>query len=450
MENDREVDSVLMNISKTSSGIMSAVFFSARMSFKILQFVWRLAKKGMVANGLKDKFLDFTQKTGGEFTVYNIPLSGDKANIMMQLHDIELKLQNEKNPFAKPGIRNDIKKLEAKLPELDQLKKLGLSHCVLPKLNGSEQTIQVAIAKTDDQMFKNWFLNHLTTELRGGEKSLEGIKVFTEGNYTILNMPFEELEELGVMMSDFNTMGVNYAILPDLSVGDGYTQIAVPNADRGQIEQWFKFWKEKLLANGVDEKDIKEMYAIGQESYANMAEISADEYINSAEQQFKDVQAEFEKESTPIPWEKKLAKENSAEFVRLMQDDNFHKITINKETLVVNHKGNAVTERFEREFGYFTSRIPGTYGNREQTLVIPTDNVFVADDGKTFLAFIDKRKDYYFIKPDATSGKMDFESIKRIYDPVIRGFGHVDDLKQGKDLAQTVAAKVPVPTGPKL
>ena len=74
----------------------------------------------------------------------------------------------------------------------------------------------------------------------------------------------------------------------------------------------------------------------------------------------------------------------------------------------------------------------------------------MADDGKTYLAFIDKRKDYYMVKPDATPGKIDFENIKRIYDPVNRGFGQVDALKQGKDLAKSVAAKLPVPTGPKL
>lgn len=450
MENDREVENVLMNINRTSSGIITAALFSARMSFKILQFIWRLAKKGMVANGLKDKFTDFTQRTGGEFTVYNIPLAENKAKAITELNQLELKLQNEKNVFVKASLRNEIKKMESAIPELEQLEKLGVSHCVLPKLNGSEQTIQVAIAKSDDQMFKNWFLNHLTTELKGGEKSLEGIKVFTEGNYTILNMPFEEMEELGVMMSDFNTMGVNYAVLPDLSVGDGYTQIAIPNTDRGQVEQWFKFWKEKALADGIDENDIKDMYAIGQESYANMAEISADDYVNSAEQKFKDVQAEFEKESTPIPWEKKLAKENSQEFVKLMQDDNFHKITINKEKLVDKHSVNTVAERFEKEFGYFTSRIPGTYGDKEQTLVIPADNVFTADDGKTFLAFIDKRKDYYTVNSDATIGKINFDKIKQIYDPVQRGFGQVDALKKGKDLAKTAAAKIPVPTGPRI
>ena len=447
MENDREVDSVMMNINRTSSGIISAMTFSARMTFKLLSFIMRLAKKGLVAASLSDKFQNFIQKTGGEYSVYNIPLSAERAATMQQMNKLELELQNTKNPLRKASIRSELKSLEKKIPELSQLKKLGIDFCALPKLNGSEQTIQVAVAREGEQHFKSWFVNHLTSGLNGGEKNLEGIKVFTEGNYSILNMPFEAEEDLGVMMSDFNTYGISYAILPDLNVGDGYTQVAIPNSDRSLVEQWFKLWKEKALSEG---REVKDLYGIDQNTYAQTGELSPEQYINSSESQFQEVQKEFESQSTPVPWNERLAKENSPEFVKLLQDNNYHKITINKETLVEKHELNDVTRRFESEFGMFTSRIPGTFGERQKSLVLPSTQVFSTDDDKTYIAFIDKRKDYHVVSMDGTLSKIGLEGedgIRRIYDKVDRGFNHVKQLQNEKSLRQTTKTPDIKPNG---
>lgn len=439
MENDREVDSVMMNINRTSSGIISAVTFSARMTFKLLSFIMRLAKKGLVAASLSDKFQNFIQKTNGEYSVYNIPLTAEKAATMQQMNKLELELQKINNPIKKASIRSELKKLEKEIPELAQLKELGIDFCALPKLNGSDQTIQVAIAREGEQHFKAWFMNHLTSGLNGGEKNLEGIRVFTEGNYSILNMPFETEEDLGVMMSDFNTYGINYAILPDLNVGDGYTQVAIPNSERSLVEQWFKLWKDKALSEG---REVKDLYSLDNNSYTQTGEITPEQYINSSEPQFQEVQKEFEAQSTPVPWKERLAKENSPEFVKLMQDNNYHKITINKETLVDEEKYEMtdVARRFENEFGQFTSRIPGTWGENQKALVLPSNQVFSTDDDKTYIAFIDKRKDYHVVSKDGTLSKIGLEGeggIRQIYDKVDRGFKQVKEFQNGRTLSQT-------------
>lgn len=437
MENDREVDSVMMNINRTSSGIISAVTFSARMTFKLISFLMRLAKKGLVAASLCDKFQNFMQKTGGEYSVYNIPLTAEKAATMKKMNQLELELQKTNNPLRKASIRNELKKMEKEIPELAQLKELGIDFCALPKLNGSNQTIQVAIARDNEQHFKAWFMNHLTSGLNGGEKNMEGIRVFTEGNYSILNMPFEKGDDLDVMMSDFNTYGINYAILPDLNVGDGYTQVAIPNSERSLVEQWFKLWKEKALSEG---REVKDLYSLDQNSYTQTGELTPEQYINSSEPQFQDVQKEFEAQSTPVPWNEKLAKENSPEFVKLLQDNNYHKITINKEKLVDDHKLNDVTRRFENEFGQFTSRIPGTWGENQKSLVLPSNQVFSTDEDKTYIAFIDKRKDYHVVSKDGTLSKISLEGengIRQIYDTVDRGFNKVKEIQKGKNLSKT-------------
>ena len=57
---------------------------------------------------------------------------------------------------------------------------------------------------------------------------------------------------------------------------------------------------------------------------------------------------------------------------------------INRETLVDNMAFTSVSKKM-REKGYFVSRIPGTYGENEKHLILPVENVFVADEGRTYV-----------------------------------------------------------------
>ncbi len=430
-----------MNISNASGAVMSAALFSTKMTFKLITFLYRLAKKGLVALGAADKFKAFSNATGGKYTAYNIPVDAKHVQTMQKLNKLELELQNAKNPMEKISLRRQMENVKKSIPELEQLNKLGISYCMLPKLNGSDQTMQIVVSKDDDQLFKNWFGNHLTAEMSaGGEKNLESIKVFTEGNYTILNMPFEKTEELAEMMSDFNTMKVNYAILPDLNVGDGYTQVAVPNVNRSQVEQWFNMWKERAINSGQEPKD---MFSMDGGSYMNTAETTAEEYIKNAAPEYQAAQVEFEKDSKEVPFRAGPGKENSEDFIRFAQDDRYEKITINKESLVEKQK--ADVEAYKKE-GLFASRIPGTYGENEQTLLIPMERVFTTDSDKTYIAFLDKTA------PAMTVGQaggkavpMQPDQIKSIYDKIERGFSKVENLEKAatKKLGKTVTAPKP-------
>lgn len=446
MEQDREVDQVLMNVRSSTKEVISISLISARITFKLLVFLMRLAKKGLLAAGMVDGFKAFTVKTNGNYTVYNIPLTKERVEKLKQIGELELKLENTKNPITKAGIRNEIKKLQEEIPELEQLQKLGIEHCVLPKLNGSEQTIQVAVAKNDDQMFKNWFLNHLTQSLSGGEKNMEEIKVFTEGNYTIFNMPFEG-EELQAALSDFDILGMNYALMPDLKVGDGNSQIVVPNADRGKLETWFNMWKDKQLREG---KEVGEMYAMDQESYMATSSMEAGEYVAGADQKYQEANAEFEAQSKEVPWTAALQKENSEEYVRLLQDKNYEKITINKETLVDSMVEPAKAEEMRRN-GYFISRVPGTYEEKQQTLILPAEQVFSTDDGKTYLAFLPKNQKSMVADNAGNIAQKNFDDIYSSYDMVNRNLKKVEQLKKGVSLTKDATlSKAPLPKTPKL
>lgn len=436
MENDRNIDSILMNINRSSAGIIGAITFSSRMTFKLVMFMLRLGHKGAVGLGLADDFKAFVKDTKGEFTVYNIPLTQEKTDTVLKIQSLQKQVDIASNPIKKAELRQEIKSLERMIPELEQIKGLGIKYCTMPKLNGSSQTFQIAVSKKHDQVFKTWFLNHLTSELRGGEKNLEDIKVFTEGNYSIFNMPFEG-KEMEPMLSDFKTLGVNYSVMPDLKIGDGYTQVVIPNTDRSRLEAWFKLWQEQQLATGGE---VKEMYEINSESYMNTAEMSQDEYITSADKQYQDINKEFEEKAISVPYSDQLQKENSPEYVKYLQDNNYEKISINKETLVENLTVSQKVNEMKKD-GWFASRIPGTYGENQQTLLVPMGRVFEADDGKTYVAFIKKSMGGFIADSKGNVNRVAIADVMKPYEKVTRAFEKVKSMDATKtmDAAKTLS-----------
>lgn len=426
MDNSRDIDSVLMSIERSSGGIVSAMTFSARISFHILSFLYRQAQKGMVAMGFCDEYKNFMVATNGEFTTYNVPISTDSSKKIEKLQGLELELENA-SIFKRISLRNEIRDLKASIPEMEQLNKLGISYCVLPKLNGSLNALQVAVANKDDENFKVWFLNHINEQMKGGELSLEEMKVFTEGNYTLLNVPFENnsnSKELEDMLTDFKTMSINYAIMPDLKIGDGYTQIAVPNIDKEKVSQWFKLYNQAAVQKG---EEIKEVTEIKADDYVSTSELNPSEYVKMADEQYQQIELQFEEESKSIPWSAKLASEHSPNFVKFLENSNYEKVTINIESLVNDRTITPAIKKFEEE-GYFTARFPGAKGNKEKNLVLPKENVFITDEGKTVVAFLDKRKSYHVIASNGTVSDLKTNTILNKFDDVNRRFRKVNDF----------------------
>ena len=284
--------------------------------------------------------------------------------------------------------------------------------------------------------------------LEGGIR-IQSIKNFTEGNYSIFNVPFEG-EELKEVLPDFDTLGINYAVLPDLKVGDNNSQLVIPNTDRNKLEMWFKMWKEKQLRNGEQPGEIYEM---DENSYMNTGTLGEEEYIGAADPKFQEANMQFEQNEKEIPGIPAIGKENSEEFIRLSQDNNYKKITINNDTLVENV---VLSEREKvlSKQGFFISRIPGTYGEKQMTLILPKSQVFKTDEGKTFIAFIPKNKGSMVASAKGEVKELSFDDVMNAYDPVKRGFRKVEemmkpeispdikpDIKLSPDMAKDIAGK---------
>lgn len=322
-----------------------------------LQFLARMAKEKIIDKREFKDFQDFVKRTEGEFDVINIP--------------VEHKKGFDENAFV--------------VREFADLKENGVRFYEMPDLNMEDNYVQLAVSREDKELFSAWYTRYLNNKMsRGGVKTVESLKAFTDGKVSIFSVPLEGKEE--IFQEDFAALKVNYTVLPDLKVGDGQIQIMVANSDAAKVEQWYKLYQTDMLKKG---KEIPDLNLIDMSTYQKTGEMSTDEYINTGDKKVAEANQKYEKSSTnKIP----LAEEEKGyEFYE--GNKLYQKITIDKATLVESlKKDDAVESQMidTDKKGFFMSRIPGTYGKDVQYLLIPKECVFLSEDRKTYTAFLSK------------------------------------------------------------
>ena len=83
----------------------------------------------------------------------------------------------------------------------------------------------------------------------------------------------------------------------------------------------------------------------------------------------------------------------------------------------------------------FASRVPGTWGENERTLVLPTDQVFQTDGGKTYLAFLAKNEKQILL--DANGKPVSADHRPTGSDLYTSNYEKVDRMFKKKELLQT-------------
>ena len=104
-------------------------------------------------------------------------------------------------------------------------------------------------------MFRSTYERFLMSRMQGGEHDLQSLNNLTSGRTNIVSIPAEG--ELQMIQEDFASLRINYAVLPDLNVGDGEIQLVVANADLPKVEHWYQMYQEKCLADGKEVGDLK-------------------------------------------------------------------------------------------------------------------------------------------------------------------------------------------------
>ena len=356
MDYDRELEHVMMNVRGNMGSITQVVYAANMGKIKLIQFIARMAKKGYLSLKSRNDIDAFSKLSDGKYNIYNIPVSSDFCADQKRLEGLQLELENTKDKAQIKSIKSQMKELEAKMSEaspIEQLKSQGIKNlCVLPKIDGEMNSIQVAVRNNN-------------------------------------------------------------------------SQIAVANSDREKFQVWIKMYREDMVQQG---KEPGSVYEMDDNSYLNTAIVDTDEYIKKAEPVYQEANEEFEKQSNITISDSFIQKDNCEDFVRLDNDANYEKITINKETLVDNMKNDEFSRKM-RNKGFFVSRIPGTYGDNEKKLVLPANNVFVADEGRTYVGFVPKNKPAVILDKNGSIQQAGYEKVHSIYDAVNRNMSQVKAMK---------------------
>lgn len=323
----------------------------------------QLMEEKMIKKGEFADIEKFMKVTKGDYTLVNIPLDESKGKLSAK--DLEATFRNN---------------LEA----------AGITFCKMPDLNKSDGYVQIAIANQDRDKFGAVFERHLNSLLHGGKKDAASLDRLTEGKVSILSIPFEGKES--ELLGDLEQLKINYALLPDLRVGDGEIQLYVANADLQKVNMWFELYQKDQLAKG---NKIPDMKVMDRQQYQATGTMSEEQYVETADEQTRATTEKYQGQA-PGAVEKAVFSQNNQpknqedpKYLEYLNNPDYVRLSVDKRTLVDKHYD---SESFEKALagGMFTSKVPGTGGKEKLTLVVPTSQVFQANAGNTFIVFLKK------------------------------------------------------------
>lgn len=395
---NRENERVMMSLGAGARTMSMLLFADARMAMAVYSLFKRLQKEHILKGGEVEQFEKFLKATDGHFDLVNVP--------------------------------GDIKSMKA---ELDQA---GIRYCMMPDLNPTDGMTQIAVFTEDRQKFSSIFEKQIARQMSGGQKDFQDLVNLTENNVSFVSLPCEGMEQ--AVREDLDKLGVNYAMLPDLHVGDGEIQLAVANADLDKVNHWFTLYRDKLPDQFPDNYQV-----ISKEEYLNTAKLTDQDYRETADPKMDVALKKYENAKTKdLSAEELLGKghvkpEDHPAFEEMWANPELEKVTIDKKSLV---DSSPVATSFMKDHpDFFVSRIPGTYGQNAEYLVLPSENVFQSVNGKTYTAFFEKSGKPLVLDRKGNIQKMEQrksgQEMKQHYDEVKRKM-NVAKQKQEKTMSE--------------
>lgn len=222
-----------------------------------------------------------------------------------------------------------------------------------------------------------------------------------------------------------------------MNIGDGEIQVVVANADLPKVEHWYRMLQEKCLSEG---KEIKDFETIDMGQYRETGTMNEEAYVDTASGEMKEKLGKYEGQERGELEEKVLETENSIKSIsneryqELHNHPDYVEITINRETLIDQSRIAREKNPEVEAKGMFASRVPGTWGENERTLVLPTDQVFQTDGGKTYLAFLAKNEKQILL--DANGKPVSADHRPTGADLYASNYEKVDRMFKKKELLQ--------------
>lgn len=417
-ETTNELREIEMRIHRSGQAASFLLTAGVQTILQLIQFLMRLEKENILKGGEVAEFADFMKATEGNFDMVNVPYT--EYHFGRSLMDVKADMDS-----------------------------IGIRYHILPDLNSADQCFQVCVYRPDRQKFDLFFSNYLKTMLSGGEWKKKDLTAVTGGNATVISIPLEGNEKK--VKQDLTKLNVNFAMMPDLHVGDGQVQLLVANRDEPKLEQWYQLYRQDHMHQTGEQ--LPEIQKMDMNTYAQTADTDSEAYIRSAEGVAKAANEKYEgkekgeTEKLIGEVDRSVSTADSVKFEGCLNDNRYVMLSIDKATLVDDE--DAVRAMMDDPRG-FACRLPGTYGENKKVLLIPKGQVFEVQDADRprYIAFVDKT-----LKPivvSASDGKIDWKFCKTGQE-LLKHFDKVDEqvrsdrMKQLQDISKEVVSSVPIP-----
>ena len=420
-ETDQVMNEMMMQIQRGQYSMNMIARNGATAVLQIYQLICRLHREHVLKGGEVRRFEQFLRASGGNYDIIHIPY---------RLTDAP---DGQLDQFLKK-VKSD-------------LDRMGIRYHILPDLNVKDQAFQICVYQKDRQKFGAFFNAYLDQQLSGGESRQKDLLSLTDKRASILSIPGED--RIRQIEEDFQSLRVNYSLLPDLHVGDGQVQFLVADTDLSKVRHWYNLLKDELLRAGQKPEEIRDMTV---SQYQDTAKRSAEEYVNSIDPKYQAAAASYERAGNGSVEQqlerlgrKPLPAENP-EFARYFLDNSYVRLSIDADTLIAGQQATAYQER-DRE--HFYCRIPGRYGENEATLKVPMQQVFSVGDSERerYIAFIsrDERPEVLDRKGNWITDYKDGAALFRSFDQVTETFRErrMEPVKKAVEAVGKVVPKAP-------
>ena len=214
--------------------------------------------------------------------------------------------------------------------------------------------VDVAKVKTMQCKMK---LHYASTGNRKTMK-LSDLEKLTGGQYNILNIPLENEKGLLGFYDRLKKMRVSFAELPDLQLGDGYTQIAYNPMDAENVKMVVQFYRKHLSEMPKD--------------------ISIDQYMDMAGKDGKELLDELAEKG----YTEGMHIEQLSEIQERIRDDNYIPISLNMESLLLQENKDSYVLKIPK------SRLDAAL---EHAIIVPKKDCLILDRGQTLVTYLDRQ-----------------------------------------------------------
>lgn len=139
----------------------------------------------------------------------------------------------------------------------NSLYEAGITYYVLPDLDMSDGSRQIAILNKDIGKWQGIYESFVSAELtQGGVLDFQELKAVTAGQYQIKGIALgdyrEDPSKLSSLLNILKERHVNFSVLPDLKYGDYNLQLAIANVDLDKFQAAMRIYR--IICGGKRKK----------------------------------------------------------------------------------------------------------------------------------------------------------------------------------------------------